>query len=267
MTARPKLLLIHGLFSGPSVWGRLVRELRDEADCVVVELPGYGRTPLHGGPYDIEALTAWLHAVVEHERPTHVVGHSMGGVLALALAGREGAGVRSIGVIGLPVYGSPAEGRAYLGQRGRAIRAVLRWHTLTHAGCVTASRTHRVWQEWARRRWPYQPRGVLRAVVDHRAAAHGDALDRIIWAGHVDRLAAANRLPVAALHGEGDRAAPLPAVRAAAEHWGWQLTVERDANHQVLLERPRFTADWIRAHVMAGPVTAHAAEGLQAAGG
>ena len=268
MSGRPKLLLVHGLFSGPSVWSRLIRELGDDADCLPVELPGCGKTPLHDGPYSVEALTAWLASVSEAERPTHVVGHSMGGILALALAGREGSGLLSAAVIGLPIYDSPSDGRTYLGRRGQAVRAILRSHRLSHAACIVASRTHGVWGEWARRRWPYQPRGVLRAVVDHRSDAHGEALERIIWAGHVERLAAANRLPVTALHGEGDRAAPIAAVRAAAARWGWDLTVERDANHQVLLERPRFTAEWIRTRVLAAEADETAsAEGLQAAGG
>jgi pimeloyl-ACP methyl ester carboxylesterase len=233
-----------------------------------LELPGYGKTPLHNGPYDVEALTGWLQTVIERERPTHVVGHSMGGILALSLAGQDETEFTSVGVIGLPIYTSPAEGRSHLGQRGRAIRSVLRWHRLTHMGCIVASRTHPVWQGWARRRWPHQPRGVLRAVVDHRRGAHGDALERIIWANHVETLAAASQVPVAALHGEGDRAAPLPPVRVAAEQWGWDLTVERDANHQVLLERPRFTAQWIRTSVLAAAATATpSTEGLQAAGG
>ncbi len=181
---------MHGLFSGRSVWSRVIRELADDADCVAIDLPGHGRTPFSGARYDVETLASWLFAVVERERPTHVVGHSMGGILALALARRELPGVEAIGVIGLPVYGSPAEGRYLLGQRGFGVRSFLRWHRVSHCACIVASQTHRTWQGWATRRWPYQPRGVVRAVVDHRLAAHSQALDRIIFGGHVDDLAA-----------------------------------------------------------------------------
>jgi pimeloyl-ACP methyl ester carboxylesterase len=243
-----------------------MRELSDEVECVAIDLPGHGRTPFTGSTYDVETLVPWLLAAVERERPTAIVGHSMGGILSLALAGHELPDVEAVGIIGLPVYASPFEGRELLGQRGFAIRSFLRWHRVSHCGCIVACRTRRAWQGWATRRWPYQPRGVVRAVVDHRLAAHSQALDRIIFAGRVPELAASATMPIAVLHGEMDRAAPVEPLRQVAERWGWDLTIERDANHQVPEERPLFTAAWIRSRVLAmNP--AGAAEGLQAAGG
>ncbi|MCA9854520.1 MAG: alpha/beta hydrolase [Dehalococcoidia bacterium] len=250
MTVKPRLLLIHGLFSGRAVWNGVIQELGDDADCVSIDLPGYGRTRLHRGPYEPSALAEWLDGVVRRTRPTHIAGHSMGGILALAVAGLEPRGVEGVGLIGLPIFATASEGRAHLNQRGKLVTAVLRWHRATHACCVVAKHTHHLWEGPAGRRFPNHPPELIRAVVDHRQKAHGQALEQIVWSGVVDDLSAGVNLPVAALHGEGDRAAPIEPVRNAAQRWNWDLVVERGANHQVLVDRPDFTARWIRERLL-----------------
>jgi pimeloyl-ACP methyl ester carboxylesterase len=241
----------------------LRRELGASVTCIAPDLPGFGQNRWQGEDYTLEALVDAMQPVVARESPTHVVGHSMGAIVALALAARHPGRFQRLGIIGLPVYEDRRRALAFLGGRGRVVRTFLRSDRLSHVACLGASATFPAWQQLARRRMPLYSRAILRSAFDHCGAAHG-AFETIVFAGHAGELAAAVSDPVAVLHGEADRAAPISPVGRIAETRGWHLTVDPEANHQVLFQRPRFTADWIRERVLA-PLRAAAAE-LPAAG-
>lgn len=89
------LLLLHGLGATAAVWDGLT-ELLDDAwpgEWVAPDLPGHGASaPL--SRYSFGGLAAAVAPLVEPGRRTVVLGHSLGGVLALTLAS---------GWFGLPV--------------------------------------------------------------------------------------------------------------------------------------------------------------------
>jgi pimeloyl-ACP methyl ester carboxylesterase len=83
----PLLLYIHGLNANREAWNRLDSVAAEswEGRRVAVDLPGHGRsdrTPL----YSYGALAAAVAATVGKSSPVSIIGHSMGGVVALALA-------------------------------------------------------------------------------------------------------------------------------------------------------------------------------------
>jgi len=71
------------------MWTSLADALSDVARCWSLDLAGFGRSPLPGHIRpDLDAHLAWISAFCElHQvRPKVVIGHSMGGLLALKLA-------------------------------------------------------------------------------------------------------------------------------------------------------------------------------------
>ncbi len=88
---RPPLLFVHGLGESGLCFEELAaREELAERWRLVPDLPGYGRSTWPDEPLPLEAvadqLAGWI--VRELRRPATVVGHSMGGVLAVLLAER-----------------------------------------------------------------------------------------------------------------------------------------------------------------------------------
>ncbi|MCC6616751.1 MAG: alpha/beta hydrolase [Anaerolineae bacterium] len=83
------VLLLHGWASSGRMWESLAEGLDDVARCWSLDLAGFGRTPLsdHARP-DLDAHLASIVDFCERHqlRPKVVVGHSMGGLLALKLA-------------------------------------------------------------------------------------------------------------------------------------------------------------------------------------
>jgi pimeloyl-ACP methyl ester carboxylesterase len=102
----PAVVLIPGLASGPWVWDATVERLRKDHVVYLLALPGFdGRKPVAGATF--ESLQGDLLALIEKRRlgKPVLVGHSLGGTLALAFA--AGHSDRLAGVVavdGLPVF-------------------------------------------------------------------------------------------------------------------------------------------------------------------
>ncbi|MFF2848143.1 alpha/beta fold hydrolase [Streptomyces sp. NPDC058001] len=86
------LLLLHGIGHHRQAWDPVIPALAAERDVIAVDLPGFGASPAlpEGLAYDLTTVVPVLGALcaaLDIERP-HVVGNSLGGLLALEL-GRE----------------------------------------------------------------------------------------------------------------------------------------------------------------------------------
>lgn len=80
------VVFIHGLTFNRSTWGPIVDRLTDRCRCVSVDLPGHGGSA--GLPQSMEEVGHQVHGLVTAlgiARPV-VVGHSLGGVLAIFYA-------------------------------------------------------------------------------------------------------------------------------------------------------------------------------------
>ncbi|GAB3630200.1 alpha/beta hydrolase [Pandoraea terrae] len=83
----PALVLLHGLFGSRSNWRRVARELAATHTVVSVDLRNHGASPWSGA-MDYPAMADDVKQLIERlelERPA-VLGHSMGGKTAMALA-------------------------------------------------------------------------------------------------------------------------------------------------------------------------------------
>lgn len=98
----PCVVFIHGALNDHSVWTLLARWVAHHGHRVLaVDLPGHGRS--EGPPLSsVEALADWVLALQEAagvER-AHLVGHSMGSLVALEAAARAPARASSLVMVG-----------------------------------------------------------------------------------------------------------------------------------------------------------------------
>jgi pimeloyl-ACP methyl ester carboxylesterase len=99
-TGSTLLLLLHGLGADADVWDPLLPHVEDRFRWAAVDLPGHGGSaPLPR--YSFGALAAAVAPIAEPDEPVVALGHSLGGVIALALAS---------GWFGLQVVGAVALG-------------------------------------------------------------------------------------------------------------------------------------------------------------
>jgi pimeloyl-ACP methyl ester carboxylesterase len=106
----PVLVLLHGLGLNGAVWEPFVAHLAGWPGRIVIpDLRGHGRSP-HADAYSTEAQAADVAALVQSERGVYVIGHSMGGMIALVLTdGRHAVDVRGVFAFGLKVVWTDGE--------------------------------------------------------------------------------------------------------------------------------------------------------------
>jgi pimeloyl-ACP methyl ester carboxylesterase len=95
-------VLVHGSFGwGEETW-QAQRPLADSYRLLLVDRRGFGATPADGRP-DFERDANDIAALLD--QPSHLVGHSYGGVVSLLAAARRPDAIRSLTVIEPPALG------------------------------------------------------------------------------------------------------------------------------------------------------------------
>lgn len=84
---RPTLILLHGLFGSSANWHSIARRLAGSEHVLVPDLRNHGLSP-HHGVMDYSAMSADLMRLIDEHGfdSVRLVGHSMGGKLAMWLA-------------------------------------------------------------------------------------------------------------------------------------------------------------------------------------
>lgn len=250
----PHVVLLHGRGHAASLWLPVIASLAPRFQVSALDLPGFG----HSGwrpPANLtreSALRAFAEPVAEAlvslrstslrststqglaAPPTFLVGHSLGGLVALTALLRFGVraeGLALIGAMGLSSYARPSA-RLYL-----------------HAGPERLASLARLWPRRSAERDPEL--AELAAVRAELLTAHGAdrakaAFDALLpLSGPVESLEAELGkldLPTLLLWGERDEAFPLPvAMKAQGMIRGAELSVMA-TGHSPHLERPHRVA-------------------------
>lgn len=200
------LLLIHGLWSCASLWRGFVGYLAHRGWlCVCVELrPRQPASVACSVAEHVENLRGVLAALPA--RPV-VVGHDLGALLALQIAGDAAAAVALAPLVTLPVA-SPAFG--------------------SRIG----------WIDWLLRRRLRAPGGQWRAEYAPRFHAEREprALLRELLQNEIVVARLPDATPALIVAGERDPVTPVAAARTLAAAVGAELRVERGAGHALPIE-------------------------------
>lgn len=102
------MILIPGLASSGEVWDSTVAHYKAHYQCIVVTLAGFAGTPAVAGPFLDSAEAALSSYISEHHlRHVVLVGHSLGGDLALKLAEDHPEQVEKLVIVdSLPALGA-----------------------------------------------------------------------------------------------------------------------------------------------------------------
>lgn len=131
----PPVVLVHGLTGAASNFVSLAPLLASRFRVLVPELPGHGGSPPLAAAPNLDALAEPVHAAASAEGmlPAVVVGHSLGGLVALRLAMRRPDAVRGLVLAGAAGIASATRwaefwlsffGRLQLGRRMAAQRGL-----------------------------------------------------------------------------------------------------------------------------------------------
>jgi pimeloyl-ACP methyl ester carboxylesterase len=239
----PAVLLIHGAGMDRTVWSLQARYLAHHGRAVLaLDLPGHGKS---AGPglTSIAAMADWVTALLDKLgiAQAALVGHSMGALIALDLAGRRPDRVRALALLGvaerMPVH--PDLQAAADRNEVLAAELVTSWG---HArrGQVGGHPAPGLWMAGsAVRLIDRAPEGALAADLA-ACNAYDKARER----------AAAVRCPTLFLLGAADRMTPpskaKPLIDAIS---GAQVVTLPTAGHMMMTEQPDAVTDALRAFV------------------
>jgi pimeloyl-ACP methyl ester carboxylesterase len=240
--AGPPLVLIHGFLMSHRYFAPLFDALAVRHEVVALDLPGFGESDVPRPSrfsYDLPAFAGVVDELLERLGigDAVVLGHSMGGGVALQLAARHAARVARLVLVSAVAYPVllPPLGKLLLDPRLGAF--------LWRHGPRRVDFARRM------RRDVKDPRVVTDELVDHTWASFNRQGARV--ASHAALVAMARlhpapadpgrvRVPTLLLWGDEDRVVPITfAKRLAGALPGASLRVIPAAGHWPFLERPR----------------------------
>ena len=94
------LVLLHGFTESQSMWDGFVKTLANVFRVVTIDLPGHGDSDCLGDVHTMEDMAEGVNFVLDHLqiKGCVIIGHSMGGYVALALARLYPGHVKGLGL-------------------------------------------------------------------------------------------------------------------------------------------------------------------------
>jgi pimeloyl-ACP methyl ester carboxylesterase len=234
------LVLIHGLATSRQIWSTVIPALARDRHVVSLDVPGFGESVAVGPGFDLNDVAQRIFrglAVRGIRGPFDLVGHSLGGGIALALAALHPAAVRRLVLVapaglarirhgaGRPLTASVEPILAL--RRALAPLADLRWgRRLLLATAAADGATI--------------PPTQARLMIDASAAATRTAAAlRAILRQDLRPLLRGTPAPLGAIWGTADRTIPARTARVISDaRPDALLTLVEHAGHVPMIERP-----------------------------
>lgn len=230
--SRPWVVLLHSLATSHRMWDEQIAALAPDYRILRIDLRGHGASSVPPGPYSLEMLADDLKTVFDELliAQAHVVGLSLGGMVAQAFALRHPIRVRSLVLADTSSAASPDAVSVWEARIAQVERFGM--------ASVVESTLERWFTPGFREAHPQRVAamaGLIRAtpVAAYSACAH--AVARIALTTRLGVIAC----PVLVMVGTEDRGTPLPQaeaiVRAIAQS---RLVRIRNAAHLANVEQP-----------------------------
>lgn len=259
----PPVVEIHGLGGSSTNWTTLMRELRDEFEQWAPDLPGYGESPPASG-HTIDDYVGVVEAFLERfDRPVHLVGNSMGGMICVLVAAGRPDLVASLSLFSpaMPGYRLPSAawmtavlalprvGERMLAKTNGVLddAQVARLAAILYADVTAVDQAELDFAVEQRRRWMAQPHADAVLLASLRSIVGRYALPqrRSVWA-------AARRILCPALVVVSGKDALIGS--AALNRWRRTLPRARvvrlpASGHVPMMEHPGTAADLVRTFI------------------
>jgi pimeloyl-ACP methyl ester carboxylesterase len=238
---------IHGLGASLRYWGTAYDQLAGRSRLVFVDLLGFGGSEKPAAArYDIAGHVERAADTLREfgvERPL-LVGHSTGGIVAMALAAHE---LPESGVVafGAPIFASEDIARRHLRKLGAMERLMADRSPGAHRLCAFVCDHRGLARRLAPLFAPTLPVPIAADGVDHIWESYSGTFESLMKLSDVPTLAGALRGRLRLMYGTDDRTVPALAAQAALGGGAPISVVPGD--HHLPLRRPhlcrRITAE------------------------
>ena len=249
----PAVLFLHGITESHRYFKRRVKPMARAWHLVLPDLPGFGHSPKPVVPYRIELFVDAVRKLVLRsglaDRDLHLVGHSLGAIIAVEYAGRYPERIDRLALLNLPRFSDPGSAHRIFWAGSASYRRLLREQSW-RASLRTARRVGFVGA--VRNAWGI-PTEVLADCRLFTFQSLTSTLENCLLNYSVDAaLDALPDRPTLLLHGARDQVAPIESIEAILpRHPHMRLHRFRSGGHHVLHTHPRGVLSLIREHLSA----------------
>ena len=119
----PCLVLLHGFLENQNIWNHYAAQLSKQLKVVTLDLPGHGQSDNVAEVHSMELMADIVKELLDalQIKENVIIGHSMGGYVALAFAEKYAQQTKGFGVFHSHALADTTEGKI---NRGRAIQVV-----------------------------------------------------------------------------------------------------------------------------------------------
>lgn len=230
------MVLLHGYPLDHHLWDEVVPLLTDTFDLIIPDLRGFGGSSTVDSFYTMEDFAGDIAALLDHLdiQKTAIVGHSMGGYIALAFARVYPARVTGLGLVASQVLADAPdrkEGR-YRSAAEVADKGI---------GSVVAAMTTKLTPDARLQEYAKQ------SMEQQQPAAYIGALKAIAERVDSTPLLASLNVPVVLVHGDADALIPIDRAREVKAALPNAHLVELSgAGHMPMMESPQKTAEALK---------------------
>jgi pimeloyl-ACP methyl ester carboxylesterase len=234
------LVLIHGLATSRQIWSSVIPMLSSDRHVVSMDVPGFGESAPVGPGFELKAVADRIFRGLAARGiggPFDLVGHSLGGGIALTLAALRPAAVRRLVLVApAGLAGVPAGARRPMTAGVESILAIrralapltdLRWGRRLLLAMAAADGAN-------------IPPTQARLMIDASATATrtAAALETILRQD-LRPLLSRTAVPLGAIWGTADRTVPARTARVVSDaRPDAILTLIDEAGHVPMIERP-----------------------------
>lgn len=95
------IIFLHGYCEGQWIWEGIIESLGDQFSCIALDLPGFGNNWQLPEKKSLDAVAESIWRELHHKKISEVIliGHSLGGYVALAMADSKPEFVRGLGLV------------------------------------------------------------------------------------------------------------------------------------------------------------------------
>lgn len=232
----PPVILLHGFPFDHTVWGPVAELLSGEARLILPDLRGFGRSPVPEGVYSMRLLAEDLVGLMNRLEidKAVVVGHSMGGYVALSFAQAYPGRLCGLGLVATQAVADSPERRQ---TRYKTAEAVAHKGARVVASSMVSSLTPRqdLVQQLTDLILRSHPVGIIGALKG--------MAERQDLTGNLSNM----QVPSVVIAGDSDQLMPLERPREMAQMlpMGWLMEVP-GGGHMLMMEEPQTVAEALR---------------------
>ena len=240
----PPTLLLHGLLGSNRYWGRAYDRLAHRGLLLAPDLLGFGaspRPPAGYGPADHGRALACSLRELAVPGGAVVVGHSLGALLALWLAGNHPDQVRRVVAFAPPLYRDPEHARRHLRQLGPLERLFVFENGVAESICrnLCQARPRLAARLYSLVR-PEVPYPLLRDATRHSWVSYSQTVQQVILSAAAVRWLASARCEVLLIAGTEDRYLDLDLLRELPGRYPHvRLRIWSGGGHDLPLTQPQ----------------------------